>query len=258
MQGATAFLIRRWRVNSAFDPDPLFGGGTLAGFPQMAAIYQQYRVENFKVRFEVVANEPSTAVSFGLIFRDSDPATAILSYTDAQNAIESEPTTGPHSLGQTTGTSVYRHGWETIKPSTICGNALMYYSDQDFSGLVTGNPNSMVYMGFILMANSSAGALTNGAQVTMFMEFTVRFFGHKTVLETNGLRDTADAIDLYNKRKALEYDHDLHSKPHMFRHPAYDPPQITVDNAMDIEERRWNDIVTKLKAGNGPFFIPKS
>jgi len=253
LQGASPFVLRRWRVNSAFDPDPLLGGGTLAGFPEIAAIYQVYRVEHFRVRFEIAANEPSVPVNFSLIFRDSDPGLTIATYADAQNASEVSPTTGPNIIGQTTGSSVFRSSWYKIQPSSILGNPMAYYADNDYSAAVTTNPASLVYMAFILMSTGAGVNLTNGAEVTMFMEFTVRFFGHKNILQSNRtrhIRNVCDAIDNKDADKATKLSVNV-DRPYMYNHtPPVIAEPLTVNsssildppNAFDISDARWNDI----------------
>lgn len=179
-----SFVLREWRINSVFDPDPLIGSGSVAGFPQLAAIYQHYRVENFKVRFEVAGNEPALPLSFGLCFKDAQPSLSVTTYLRAQDALEVGPTTGPHVVGETTGQSVYRSKWLKIRPSSILGNPLTYYADADFSASVTSNPPQLVWMAFLLFAPLSTIPLPNGCVLNMYMSFTTRFYSLRTTLDT--------------------------------------------------------------------------
>lgn len=189
MSGATPFLLREFRVNSAFDPDPLVSTGVVAGFASLATIYGQYRVENFRVRLEVSSNEPALSQVVGLVFKDEQPSTVITTYRDAQDALEVAPSTGPQILGQTGGTSVWRSPWYKIKPGTISGNQLEYMSDNAFSALSNANPSQIVWMALLSIGPTSGGTLPNGVIVNLFMEFTTRFYGLKDKLDTTLYED---------------------------------------------------------------------
>lgn len=179
-----SFVLKEWRINSVFDPDPLISGGTVSGFPQLAAIYQNYRVENFRVRFEVAGNEPGLPLSIGLCFKDAQPSSTVTTYLRAQDALEVDPTTGPHVIGETTGSSVYRSKWITIKPSAILGNPRSYMSDTAYASAVTTNPPQVVWMAFLLNSPSAIINLPNGCVLSIFMQFTTRFYSLRTTLDT--------------------------------------------------------------------------
>jgi hypothetical protein len=177
------FKLREWRINSVYDPDPLIGGGTVAGYHQLVAIYDQWKVINFKVRYEVAGNEPNVPVIFGLIFRDQQPSTIISAYADAQNALEIAPTTGPNIVGQTTGMDVYRSPWYKVKPSSIMGNPLTYNGAIEYQGSTSANPTQVIFLGFVALSIGSTINLTNGCILTIYMEFTTRFYSLKGILE---------------------------------------------------------------------------
>lgn len=193
LQGANPFIVREWRINSAYDPDPLLGGGSTAGYNKIAAIYGQYRVENFRVRYEVAANEPAIACAFGLIFRDAQPSTTTLTYIDAQNQLEIAPTTGPQIVGETAGMSIYRSKWISIRPSAILGNPIEYMADLSFQSSVTTNPTQTVWLAFIVTSPGALINLTNGVILNIYMEQTVRFFSLSSPLEI--VRNTQTIID---------------------------------------------------------------
>lgn len=182
--GATPFLIREFRINSVFDPDPLASTGVPAGYAAMAMIYGQYRVEHFSVRLEVSSNEPALSQVVGLTFKDEQPSTVILTYRDAQDTLEVAPSTQPQILGQTGGTSVWRSPWYHIHPGTITGNQLGYMADNDYSAVTGANPAQIVWLAFIAYGPTSGGTLPNGCIVNLFMEFTTRFYGPRAKLDT--------------------------------------------------------------------------
>jgi hypothetical protein len=176
------FLVREWRMNDVYDPDPLLGGGTVAGFNQMIAIYSQWQVEHFRMKIQVAANENTKPVSFGLVFRDVRPSTIILTLADAQNALEVQPTTGPNIVGESSGQSIYRGGWHKISPQAVLGNPISYFGQaNDYGGSGSASPSQVLWVAFI--AYIGAGDLTNGVFLNAYMEFTTRFFSLKGILE---------------------------------------------------------------------------
>lgn len=187
MQNAlSSFVLREWRINDVYDPDPLTGGGTVAGFHELAAIYNLFRVENFQVRYSVSSNEPATALNFGIIFRDARPSLTLLTYADCQNALEVAPTSGPGIVGQTTGTSVFNSPDYKIKPAAVVGNPLAYMADTLFAGLggsAPASPSQQVWMAFIMMSQAPLTLLPNGGIVHIYMEFTARWYSGQVVLE---------------------------------------------------------------------------
>lgn len=182
IQGASTAVLKEWRINSAFDPDVLLGGGTVAGYNELAKIYNQYRVEKVRVRYNVAGNEPGLPVIFGLVFRDLQPSTKLLLYGDYVNALEVAPTTGPNLVGEASGQSVFRSPWYPIHMGDIVGDRLTYLSDLSYSSSVSGNPTQLLWMALLAFSPSSSN-LTNGIAVTMYIEMTVRWFSGQVVLE---------------------------------------------------------------------------
>jgi len=180
--GSVAFFVRDWRMNSAYDPDPAVGGGSLAGFTQLAAIYNIYQVINFRFRFEVSTQEAAQSLQFGFTFKDWQPSSIITTYAEAQDALELAPTTGPHMVGVISGNSVYRSRWYSLHPGDVVGNKLLYMSTAAYSSVVTTNPSSIVWASLVLISDTSAGTIPNGIVLNMFMELTTRFYSQSSTL----------------------------------------------------------------------------
>jgi hypothetical protein len=176
------YLVKEFKMNSAYDIDPAIGGGTVAGFNAMTHIYDQYQVVNFRIRYEV-SNIELFPVSFALVFKDSQPSLAVASWTDARNLMEAAPTTGPHVVSGSAGYNVYRSPWYKIKPATVLGNPLQY-NDIQYSSSVTSDPNQLVWAAIVLTCPNSTLNLTNGACVSVFIEQTVRFYSLLPKMET--------------------------------------------------------------------------
>lgn len=175
LQGATTFLLREWRINALFDPDPLIGGGTVSGYSQFALLHNAHIVEYFRCHYDVAGNEPASPVVFGIIFRDVQPSTTILTHSNAVNALEQAPTDGVHIVGQTSGMDVFRSPMYKIKPGDIVGNPLQYLSNIAFASATNSVPTQLVWMAFIAISGTG-GPLTNGCILDMYMEFTSRWY----------------------------------------------------------------------------------
>lgn len=175
--GTSTFLVKEWRMSDSWDPDSALGGGAVAGFNKLAAIYNLFRVEDFKIRINVSNNENTKPISFGLVFRDVRPSTFILTAADAQNALEVAPTTGPTIVGESSGNSIYRGPWHRISPQAVLGNTISYFGDIDYSGTAGPSPASPSQVLWVaLIAYIGAGDLTNGFFLDAYMEFTTRFY----------------------------------------------------------------------------------
>jgi hypothetical protein len=173
VQGAAPFTLTEFRINGAFSPDTV---GTPSGFNEMAAMYTLYVVTHVKVKFSVVNNEPALPVSFGLIFRDIQPSTIINTYQKAVNALEVSPSTGPNSVGETSGMSVFRSGWYKIMPAAVIGQAFSYFGTTNYGAGVTANPVALVWCDFVQTSFSAGTNLTNGCFLTLTMQLTTRFY----------------------------------------------------------------------------------
>jgi len=163
-------------MNSVYDPDPAIGGGTLAGFTQLAAIYNIYQVIRFRFRYEVANLETTEPVQFGFTMKDYQPSTVATTYALAQDLLEVAPTTGPHTCGVLAGNSTYKSRWFSIHPGAVVGNNLLYMSTAGYSSAINTNPSSIVWNSFVLMAEGPGATLPNGVILNLYMEFTTRFY----------------------------------------------------------------------------------
>jgi len=181
--GAVAFGVRDWRMNSAYDPDPLVGGGSLAGFAQMAAIYNIYQVVRFRFRFEIISQEAAQPLIIGFTMKDYQPSTTLTTYAACQDAMELAPTTGPHTLSiATAGMPLYRSRWYSIHPGAVVGNMLLYMSTAAYSSVINTNPSSIVWCSLIVLAESSGGSILSGVQMSMYIEYTTKFYSQSSTL----------------------------------------------------------------------------
>jgi hypothetical protein len=177
------YAIREWRINDIFDPDPLIGGGTVAGYTYYTTAYNRYRVYKHECQFTVCGNEPGIPVTFGVVYRDARPSTIITSYAQALDALEIGPTTGIQMVGQTSGQSIYRSRRLRIHPAAIMGDPQEYMSDVSWAGSTSTSPTQTVWMAFIAVSISPIVNLTNGVILTMNQIFTVKWSSSQKILE---------------------------------------------------------------------------
>lgn len=183
VSGAATFLVRRWRLSDFYDPDPLLGGGTVSGFNELAKIYQIFRVERSTFRATITSNEPALPMTFGFIVRSSDPSTSIATLADAQNAIETSPTTGPMAVGTTQGKSVTNVRTIKVDHGAILGDPIALMSDMGFTGLYSGSsPSRNIWLAFIVLS-PSASLLNNGVILDLYLHLSVRSFSSQNLME---------------------------------------------------------------------------
>jgi hypothetical protein len=183
------YVIREWRINDIFDPDPLIGGGTVAGYTHYTTAYNRFRVFKHMCQFTICGNEPAVPVTFGLIYRDARPSTIITSYAQALNALEVGPSSGISLVGQTTGSSVHRSRMFKIHPGAIMGDPEEYMSDINWAGSTGFSPPQTVWVAIIAVSISPLNPLTNGIILTMNQWFTVKWSSSQKTLELEKSHD---------------------------------------------------------------------
>jgi hypothetical protein len=178
IQGAAAFFVKEFRANSAFSPD---GVGTPSGFNEMANIYNFYKVLELKFYYRVVSNETATPQRFAVIVRDVQPSTVITTFNNATAAMEVSPTTKTNSVGALSGMSRFESIEYKIDIGSIIGNRLEYLADTDYRGLVTGQPNQVVWLAFVMTSPNTSLNLSAGAFVEVFLTLRTLFYSTKVV-----------------------------------------------------------------------------
>lgn len=147
-----------------------------SGIATLGAIYNFYRVQHIRFRYNVAGNEPAVPLFFGCVARDVQPSTTITTWAQANNSLEIAPTTGPQLVGETSGQAIFRSKWYSINPGDILGNRLLYFSDPGYVGVPTNVPTKVLWVSFILTADLASTNLTNGAFLDFYLELTTEFF----------------------------------------------------------------------------------
>ncbi len=179
LQSANSYIVDEVRINDLYAP---YSTQTPDYYAPLALMYNHYRVEKIRFKFEIVTNEPSVPVNFGIVCRDGQPSLAVASYANAVNILEAYPTTGSYMLGQTTGMSVFRSKWYEISMSQILGSQLEYEGSASFRGGSATSPTQLLWLGLVAYSRSSASALTNGLFVDLHIEFLAKWYSPITIV----------------------------------------------------------------------------
>jgi hypothetical protein len=170
-----AYASKRYRMNSAYDPDPNLGSGSIAGFSEWAAFYGNYRVNGIMYEISIVNKEP---VPLQVVIAPT--ITDVGSNYSAINELSEVPFAKSQIVSNSGGMDRCRFkGY--IPMHEILGDKLKYKSDPQFSGLTTGNPSTMFYLN---VGAWTLGGAFSGQGVGMTLRFTyyVEFFGRKTLV----------------------------------------------------------------------------
>jgi len=167
-----------WRFrSSAYDADPLLGGGSLPGFTELATLYGRYRVHGIGVTTTNI-NMETKPVYVAVWPSNEDYGSNLLSTTDVI-AFGSNPNAYSKILEPTPyGKLQYSNYWSIAE---ILGDQ-GYLFENEWQALTSTNPANFVFLNFGLAPTS--GTLTaglgfhNNTQVEMFVEF----FGRRTLL----------------------------------------------------------------------------
>lgn len=165
-----AYWSKEYQMNSAYDVDPLVGGGTCLGFNEWASMYTRYRVLRFNYEVEFVNQSSSTLIV-------SVCPTKTSYGSNYSHCIDfSEAPYGQSRMLSPKGgmdRAVLRGSIDLVKFSGYHG----YLFDDVSSGLVTGNPSQLYYLQIGVNSN------VTGAVFSVRMKFYLdtQFFQTKPV-----------------------------------------------------------------------------
>jgi hypothetical protein len=176
---AAAWLSFRFRANSVFDPDPLILTGGIAGFSELAQLYDFYRVTHLEFEWSV-SNLEAFPVMVGAVFSNRDINSLISSTTAAHNALENGFTSKALIMSGAGGQDrLLVRG--KLALSKLWGDEISYWADQDFASVVTTNPAKSLYINFIVTSGTGAN-LSNGISSSLKLRYTTEWFARATNL----------------------------------------------------------------------------
>lgn len=172
---AAVYASRRWRLNSAYDPDPNLGSGSTAGFTEWAALYNRYIVREVHYDICVCNKETTFPIQVILAPVTSDVGQNYSSIDELQELPYAKNGICSISGGQDRIRFVGK-----VSLTALRGNALSWMTDPQYSAATNANPSTMYYLnvgGFAL-----GGTFTGlGMAMTARLTYVVEFYDRKNI-----------------------------------------------------------------------------
>jgi hypothetical protein len=167
------FLSWRYRINSAYDPDPLVLSGAIPGFTEWAAFYQSYRV--LKIDYDItVANKEAFPIEVVVAPSNTDLGANYLN----TYALSSYPGNKSTLIGPTTGIDhVNLKG--SIDPGRLFGQVNSYLGNDNYASGTGSNPLALLYINIGALAPA---AFVNGVYSRVILKYTISFFTLRTLI----------------------------------------------------------------------------
>jgi hypothetical protein len=161
----SAFVGWRYRMNSAFDPDPLLLTGALPGFNEYATLFLAYRVIDFKWSVALSSDELFPMSTYVVPLNTDPGANPVNGYTLAAN-----PKGKPKPLSSIGGPPTRFSG--SVNIANFFG-IRGYNFDDDYNASVTANPSVLLYL--LAGAVAPAPLTASGIVITVRLSYRVVF-----------------------------------------------------------------------------------
>lgn len=172
------YLVYSYRMNDIYDPDPLLLTGGVAGFSDLLAFYQEWRVEQVSVQLRI-GNMETFPQSVCIIATNTNVAASISNVQKAVNATENPFSTGVKLMSGMGGMDRM-----ITKSSYTCGavfgNRQQYNVDPNTSGFGASNPSTLLYLTVIVFGPSPQ---VKGVFNDCRLRFKVKFFNRVPLLD---------------------------------------------------------------------------
>jgi hypothetical protein len=168
----TLTLGWRYRMNSVFDPDPLFLTAAVPGFAEYATLFAAYRVTNFQWDVELSNREAFPVVAY-IVPLNFDPG---VNNTGGQ-ALSGNIKGATHMLSAQGGMDKCKFKGQ-LNIANFYGLA-GYNTDDNYNSNVTTNPAISLYLA---IGQSSPTASVNGLLVRVRLTYRVTFNRRQTLL----------------------------------------------------------------------------
>lgn len=195
------FAIDTYRISDIFDPNPSFLTGGITGYNEFVSIFFKWIVNRLYVDLAIVNQEPAKPITLGIIFNPDNLSSTILNRQNAINALE-RPGTMVKSimLAPSSGQNRVSNLHFKVNPSTVYGNASLYFGSVNFSGSAPAGPPQELFM-HIIFIGPALLSLSNGLLLSIKLTYDIKFFSVAPAL----LAEDAEEIryKYYQHRKQL-------------------------------------------------------
>jgi len=162
----------RYRMNSAYDPDPVLGTGAVTGFTEWAAMYTRYRIVAFSYDIMVANLELFPQL---IIVAPSIPD---IGANYSRITQMSEVPYGKKSLVSAMGGQDKCLLRDRVDLAKMLGSKTLLWSD-NYSSAVTTNPNSQLY--FNIGFSSGGATTTKGLFVSARLQYRILFYARANI-----------------------------------------------------------------------------
>jgi len=176
LSNASTFIVRRFRANSIFDPDPLLGGTTYAGYTAKSALYRQYRATHTAFSWGV-SNMETFPVQVAVVITNVDLGPLIGTLQQARDVVENSFSTDLITLGGSAGTSTASIDGK-LPLWKVLGDEGEYMNSTSYSSLNNTNPAVTIFISFIVLSQTGAN-LTNGVSFSPTITTTIKWYNRQ-------------------------------------------------------------------------------
>jgi len=165
-----------FRVNSAYDPDPLIASGGISGFNELANFYYFYRVDAVSVDIEA-GNEDDFCYTLGMCPTGTVNPGPLLSSRGACVDLLENPRSVQVLMPSSGGPVARMKAHYDL--ASIFGDRNQYLSDHDFTSAVGASPIFQLWLGLVLYTNGVVGV--NGVTISTRLLFNIEFYNRVTL-----------------------------------------------------------------------------
>jgi hypothetical protein len=162
----------RYRINSAYDPDPLLGTGAISGFAEWAAIFTHYRILDMAYDAQIANNE-----AFPLMVVAAPTLLDLGANSSNLDQIPELPYGRKQILSAKGGYDKCRIRGRVSIPKLEGSREPI--TDQSFASQTTTNPAMIRFMNFGFTGGSLP--LVNGVFISLKLTYTVSFFARTAI-----------------------------------------------------------------------------
>lgn len=173
---AQTYNFHSFNINGLYDFDLATGNPPVAGFTEMQALYNRYRVISASI--QVTGSNPSTTVPYYMSLFLSPLTTPPGTWAQWKDVMGNKYTRTV--MIQPTGGQSTKTVKLNCNLGRLLGNSKTYYSDDDYAGIGNSNPATLMYIHVAFFT------IDGSAQTVLFpfdlqARFRVQFFQRKTL-----------------------------------------------------------------------------
>ncbi len=169
-------LAARWKTNDLYDCDPVLGSAAIAGFVEIMAFYNFYRVTSYTYEIDVI-NMEAHPVDVYILNQNTDPGTVGTNFIYIRENYVKNQSILLSPKGSGGDRKRFRR---TLSISEVVGSRAPEFED-NYRGGTSSSPTDVTWLGVGLKDNYGLTA-SNGCNVKIRLMMHSRFYDRKTTL----------------------------------------------------------------------------